>query len=84
MELLCTGVLELLFLSQDLLKSVPTILIPDSLNDSLLLNQSETQAKRSKIQISDKMGPEEVTTNIYARNDSFKVFRCRSNLNHAE
>ena len=40
-ELVDTGALELLFPSQELSKSVPTIFIPDSLNDSPLLNESE-------------------------------------------
>ena len=72
-DLVDTGVLELLFPSQELSKSVPTILIPDSLNDSLFIKESETPVipkpnnsikspKRSKIQISDKMAPQELTT----------------------
>ena len=46
--MLDTEALELIFLSQELLKSVPTILITDSLNDSLFLNKSETPAKIKK------------------------------------
>ena len=41
-ELVDTEALELLFPSQELSKSVPTISIPDSVHDSLLLNESET------------------------------------------
>ena len=73
MELVHTEVLQLLFPSQKLSKSVPTILIPDSLNESLLLNESEIPVmpkpnysirsqKRSKTQIPNKMAPEEITT----------------------
>ena len=75
-ELVDTGALELFFSPQEVLKSVPTFLIPDPLNDSTLLNESETpvipKAKikqlnqipnmRSTTQIPDKMAPEEVTT----------------------
>ena len=72
-ELVDTGALELLFPSQELSKLAPAILIPDSLNDSPLLNESETpvmrkpnnsikSSKRSKTKISDKIVPEEVTT----------------------
>ena len=43
-ELLDTGVLETLFPSQELSKSVPTISMPDSLNDSPLLNENEISA----------------------------------------
>ena len=39
-ELVDTGVLELVFASQVLSKSVPKILIPDRLNGSPLLNES--------------------------------------------
>ena len=41
-DLADTRALELLFPSQELTKSVPKIIIPDSLNDSPLLNESET------------------------------------------
>ena len=72
-ELVDTGALELLFTSQELSKLAPAILIPDYLNDSPLLNESETpvmrkpnnsikSSKRSKTKISDKIVPEEVAT----------------------
>ena len=65
------GVLELLFPSQELSKSVPTILTPDSLNDTLLLNESKAHVmpkqnnsikfpNRSKRQSLDEIAPEEV------------------------
>ena len=41
-DLADTRALELFFPSQELTKSVPTILIPDSLNDFPLLNESKT------------------------------------------
>ena len=63
-ELVDAGALKLLFLSQELSKSVPKILIPDSLNESPLLNKSDTpvmpkpnnsikSSMRSKTQIPD-------------------------------
>ena len=58
-ELVDTGALELLFPSQELLKSVPTILIPDPLNDSSLLN---------------KMAPEEVLENLHVEMIALKSF----------
>ena len=72
MELVDTEALELLFPSQKLSSSVPTILILDSLDESLLLNESEIPVmprpnysikspKCSKTQIPDKMAPEEIT-----------------------
>ena len=76
-ELVDTGALELLLPSQELSKSVPTILIPDSLNDYPLLNESGTPVMPkpnnsikspncSKTQIPDKMAPEEVLENLCA------------------
>ena len=84
-ELVDTGVLELLFPSQELSKSVPAILIPDSLNDSLLLNESETPVmpkannsikspNRSKAQILYKMVPEQVLENLLAEMITLKSF----------
>ena len=67
-ELVDTGALELLFPSQELSKLAPAILIPDSLNDSPLLNESETPVMRKpnnsikSSKHSDKIVPEEVTT----------------------
>ena len=58
-ELVDTGALELLFPSQELLKSVPTILIPDPLNDSSLLK---------------KMAPEEVLENLHVEMIALKSF----------
>ena len=58
-ELVDTGALELLFPSQELLKSVPTILIPDPLNDSSLLN---------------KMAPKEVLENLHVEMIALKSF----------
>ena len=63
--------------------------MPDSFSDFPLLSESETPVmpkvnisikspKHSKTQITDKMAPEELTS------DSSKVLRCRSNLHHAE
>ena len=76
-ELLDTGVLETLFPSQELSKSVPTISIPDSLNDSPLLNQNEISAmpkpnnsikssNRFKTQVLFKLVSEEVLENLPA------------------
>ena len=91
MELVDTEALELLLSSRELSKSVPRNLIPDSLSDSLLLNESEIPAmpklnnstkspKHSKLQIPDKMAPEELA-NIFK---NLQVFRCRSDLHHTE
>ena len=65
-ELVDTKLLELLFPPQELSKSVPAILISDSLNDSSLLNESETpvsqNAKRFEKEIRDKIAAEKVIT----------------------
>ena len=72
-ELVDTELLELLFPPQELSKSVPAILISDSLNDSSLLNESETPVmpkwnnsikspKRFKKEIRDKIAAEKVIT----------------------
>ena len=85
MKLVDTGALELDFPSQELSKSVPTILIPDSLNDSPFLSESETPVmpkpnnsikspNHSKTQIPDKIAPKEVLENLRVEMIALKSF----------